>query len=102
MPHKDGESMRKYQREYREKIRCILRNYLSDKKCVDCGEDRIEVLDFDHRDRKKKFKEVSKMRSGHYCWDTIKKEIDKCDVRCANCHRIKTLKENIRIRKRSI
>ena len=56
--------------------------------CVDCNESDPMVLECDHRSDKKF--EVSKLVGNGYSWDTIQKEIDKCDVRCANCHRRKT------------
>ena len=54
--------------------------------CVDCGEDDPVVLDFDHRGDK--VANVSAMLSR--AWATIVAEIEKCDVRCANCHRRRT------------
>ena len=36
---------------------------------------------------------VSTLVRGGYSWLTIKKEIDKCEVRCRNCHKKKTWKE---------
>jgi hypothetical protein len=30
------------------------------------------------------------MLSGHYSWESVLKEIQKCEIRCANCHRRKT------------
>ena len=36
--------------------------------------------------------EVSKLVHG-YSSEKIKKEIEKCDVRCANCHIKKTIKQ---------
>jgi hypothetical protein len=72
------------------KVREKLLNFLSDKKCKDCGEKDPIVLDFDHRSKDNKFKIVAKMLSGHYSWASVEKEIKKCDIRCANCHRRKT------------
>ncbi len=54
--------------------------------CVDCGESDPRVLDFDHVRGVKK-NNVSDMASGAYSISRIKKEIRKCEVRCANCHR---------------
>jgi hypothetical protein len=64
-------------------------NYYKTHPCVDCGESNPIVLELDHINPDEKFKDVSNLMNG-YCWNTIEKEIEKCEVRCANCHRIKT------------
>jgi hypothetical protein len=53
--------------------------------CVDCGESDIDVLEFDH---------VRGIKKGRICQmkhrvslETLQEEIEKCDIRCANCHR---------------
>ena len=65
--------------------------YLNNHPCVDCGNSDIEVLQFDHTDEKEKKYDVSIMLS--YSWTTIKIEIDKCQVRCANCHMKRTRRQ---------
>lgn len=67
-------------------------DYLLKHPCIDCGETNPVVLEFDHIDRKTKKKDISRMTSS-YGWPPIEKEINKCEVRCANCHRIKTAKD---------
>lgn len=59
--------------------------YLKVHPCVDCGEKDIVVLDFDHVRGQKK-NEIARMKFD-CSWEAIKQEIDKCEVRCANCHR---------------
>lgn len=56
-------------------------------KCIDCGTTDWRVLEFDHI--KDKFSNVSDLQ--HYSIKKIKEEIRKCECRCANCHRIKTM-----------
>lgn len=90
MPYKNREDLYAAQKRHRIKVRAHLFEYLSSRACVDCGERDPIVLDFDHRDRRSKVKGVAKMLSGHYSWTSVLKEIDKCDIRCANCHRRKT------------
>ena len=68
-------------------------DYLIANPCVDCGEKNPVVLEFDHVRGKKSFNISSAMAKG-YTWDLIEEEIKKCDIRCANCHKIKTAKEN--------
>lgn len=90
MPYKNREDLYKAQKRHRLRIREKLLAYLSTKKCVDCGEKDPVVLEFDHVKPKNKFKPVSKMLSGHYAWKSIFSEIEKCEIRCANCHRRKS------------
>ena len=66
--------------------------YLETHPCVDCGESDPCTLDFDHVRGDKKFC-VSKRVNTASKWETILAEIEKCEVRCANCHRRKTAKE---------
>jgi len=65
--------------------------YLGQHACVDCGESDPVVLQFDHRGNKRK--DVSAMLWSGFSWATIQTEIEKCDVRCGNCHRRKTARE---------
>lgn len=51
--------------------------------CVDCGEKDFRVLDFDHV-RGKSFTIGSSPRKAIA---VLYAEIDRCEVRCANCHR---------------
>ena len=67
-------------------------NYLSDHPCIDCGNSDPHVLEFDHIRGKKK-KTISQLAGEGYSIKAIDKELAKCVVRCANCHRIKTAKE---------
>ena len=93
MPYKEREKLYAAQKRHRVRVRAKLLNFLSTKSCKDCGENDPIVLDFDHKKKSTKFKPVSKMMSGHYSWESLEKEIKKCDIRCANCHRRKTYKE---------
>src|SRR5271165_2917207 len=54
-------------------------------KCQNCGYNKsLRALGFHHRDRsKKKFTIATKMC---WAWSRLKKELDKCDLLCANCH----------------
>lgn len=68
-----------------------LADYLRDHPCVDCGETDLRVLEFDHDDPAEKFGEVTRMISNSLPWRRIEAEIAKCTVRCANCHRRRTV-----------
>lgn len=64
-----------------------------EKPCADCGYNYPSfVMDYDHRDPSKKIYSISSMRSRRFSVENIQKEIDKCDLVCANCHRVRTHK----------
>ncbi len=65
--------------------------YLGQHPCVDCGEPDPVVLQFDHQ-RDKRMHVSLMLRSG-FRWATIEAEIEKCHIRCANCHRRKTARD---------
>jgi hypothetical protein len=86
------ESQREQYKRSRPHIKTWIYDYLSSNPCVDCGESDPMRLEFDHRGEKhfdigKSF--IGKAKN----LDIVQSEIAKCDVRCANCHKVKTHKE---------
>lgn len=58
--------------------------------CKDCGTHYPPVcMDYDHVDGPK-VRAVSEMISNHASWEAISAEIEKCELVCANCHRLRT------------
>jgi len=60
-----------------------------DFKCLDCGtvSKRVGFFDFHHRDPSKKLFNVSSKITNNI--DKVEKEVEKCDMLCPNCHRIR-------------
>jgi len=73
----------------REKNRREVMAYLASHPCVDCGNADPIVLEFDNREPGQKLKEVSLLMISRR-WPHVLHEIEKCDVRCVNCHRRRT------------
>lgn len=77
----------------KERNREFIREYLKNNPCIDCGNSDVRVLQFDHKELKnadpnrKRFSEIMTSRP------KIIEEIAKCDVRCANCHMIRTAEQ---------
>ncbi len=78
----------RYNERKRNESRRLVFEYLKAHPCVDCGEADVTVLDFDHQ-RDKQYT-ISQLIISNKQSDQILHEIEKCDVRCANCHRRKT------------
>jgi hypothetical protein len=92
--HKDVylDRARKAREVYEARIRSFLISYLLERPCVDCAERDPVVLQFDHC-RGTKVMSVSEMVRRRVPEQRIVAEIEKCDVRCANCHMRKTARQ---------
>ena len=76
----------------KKKIAGYILDYKTRSKCSDCGfngDKYPEVLDFDHVNNDKEFN-ISEFRLHTSGFNKVKKEISKCEIVCANCHRIRT------------
>lgn len=90
---KRKEVIKQARREAKNRNKMFLLRYLLSHPCIDCGESDPIFLDFDHV-RGKKVMAVSIMATHGWSIDGLTKEIDKCEVRCVKCHRLKTAKEH--------
>ena len=86
---KHNRRRRDNQDAYVSRNRARMYEYLIERGCVDCGNKNPVVLEFDHV-RGRKQREVSVMVGLGLSWSRIMHEVAKCEIRCANCHRIKT------------
>src|SRR5262245_14645960 len=88
---KDHDDYLAYHREYKRKQHVQFREFmdaLKDEPCADCG-NRFppECMDFDHVRGKKLFNIGHSMTKK---LSVVLAEVEKCDLVCANCHRIRT------------
>jgi hypothetical protein len=59
---------------------------------MDCTYADWIALEFDHRDPKEKYEDISKLMKKGYL-GKLKEEIKKCDIVCANCHTRRTARQ---------
>ncbi len=101
MPYSNREQQREAQRKHyqenkdkfrarvykrRQENRQFILETQSKTGCVVCGEKHVACLDFHHRNPEEKVVEIS-IATDDWSLDRLKKEIEKCDVLCSNCHR---------------
>jgi len=107
MPFKDPKKRKEYKKSWhiknrvhnrklrklrRQEIKNWFTNYKKNLACEICGEKHPATIDFHHKSNKDN--EVTQMVHWGYAFENIKKEIAKCQVLCANCHRKLHWKEN--------
>jgi hypothetical protein len=79
-------------RRERWRAQARLLDQLRDRPCGDCGGSLPPcAMDFDHRDPAQKRYTVTRM-IGRAGTTRILEEIAKCDIVCANCHRLRTFR----------
>lgn len=102
---KNKEKFQERKRNYRKQRRELIQSF-KDKPCMDCEiQYPYYVMEFDHRKPEDKEFLISQAVWGYKSQsgkrrkikssdavgeDRLLKEIDKCDVVCSNCHRIRT------------
>ena len=76
----------------------MLRAYvreLKDNPCTDCGVVyHYSQMQFDHV-RGEKLKDINRMMHDRHSIETIMKEIEKCELVCANCHALRTWRRSV-------
>ena len=70
----------------KEKLRKEYYEWKRQFKCERCGYDDFRALQFHHKANKEA--EISNLLQKGFTLDKIKKEAEKCEVLCANCHQI--------------
>lgn len=95
---KYGDAYRLRAKIRRARIKKVLQtkmiDYLSEHPCVQCGEDDMRTLEFDHINPSLKSFGISKAITDGRNWGEILLEIKKCRVLCANCHKKHTATQN--------
>jgi len=108
MPYKDLEKRRECRRKWyknnqdsekahvyrrKRKIKNWYKELKRNLKCETCGESHPATLDFHHKNSKEKESQIPYLVRGGYSIERIKKEVNKCKILCANCHRKTHFKE---------
>lgn len=106
MPYKNKEKQKECRRKFylnhktqekarsakaRDKQKALLREFVDLVKSISeckCGQNHIATLHFHHRDPSKKEDTIGRIVNKGCSLKTLIKEMNKCDILCANCHAI--------------
>jgi len=106
---------------HRRAARAYVLDYLSSRRCSDCGEADFFVLEFDHVGAKESHvaviiaegQSIARIERelahcqvvcaihGGYRLELLQKELAECEICCANCHRRRTARRTVNYRWRS-
>jgi hypothetical protein len=75
----------------KKEIRAWIFQLKSSTPCADCKNKYPPVcMDFDHLPGTDKLNDVAQMTGGWNSLEKVKQEVAKCELVCANCHRLRT------------
>lgn len=82
--------------EYKKRNREYVIQIKSQGACADCGlrPEVLEVLEFDHTGNDKEH-DVARLVHRGSSLKQLQKEIEKCELVCANCHRVRTVRRRM-------
>jgi len=81
--------MNRFRQNSKEQLKEQCLNYLGGKICKRCNNRDMPICCYEfHHHKGCKEMEISKLISQKKPFDIVKKELDKCVVVCANCHRL--------------
>lgn len=92
------ETGKKARHKHREQRRQWFFEYKSNLSCVYCGLSNPLCLDMDHVDPSTKKGTPSTMVTNGTSWKLVLEELEKCQPVCRNCHQIKTVLQNNKLR----
>lgn len=85
---KKPEHFKQYETQRQRDHKAVVETLKQDA-CVDCGKTYAPcTMDFDHVRGEKRIAVAN--LTGHHSRETVISEIEKCDLVCANCHRVRT------------
>lgn len=80
-----------YRRARKDNLKKWFKNTFKNNPCVDCKQKFPSCcMDFDHKDGTIKINTLATLVGHGYSKESILEEVNKCDLICANCHRIRT------------
>ncbi len=87
MPYVNNEKQKQAQRDHMRRKRLARRKiFFEGKKCERCGFDDARALEYHHKDPSEKEFTIGQIMASPI--HVIEKEIEKCELICANCHTI--------------
>jgi Zn ribbon nucleic-acid-binding protein len=81
------------QKRRRHRLRDWLESLKQTLECAECGFDDFRALEFHHTDGQEKDFAIGEMLKDNRSVRAVEREIAKCVVLCANCHRIEHVSE---------
>lgn len=77
-----------FMKDQYQKKKDVIQSFKKKAGCKKCGYNKCEeALEFHHINPEEKDDIIARMISNNYSLDKVEKEMQKCVVLCANCHR---------------